>query len=429
MKRRIYALGLFIAVLSVHKVQAFAPVNFFRSYDYALRFPYIKNRTASFGVFNAEYGARCTGLNNDDDRRNVLAIHNDTESAISMTRNPTSSVEMAMGAPLKGLYDTFDDVDLQGHQQLRGKFSGLDFTLFASYVLPLKAEDGMLAISAHLPIVWREIRAKKTLITDLTQVGPLTPQGANIKTYLTDDLVKNVKEFGGLNLATWDKSGIGDLDILLEWSNRYKQDKEYLKLVMLYAKLGLSFPTARERDQDQAFSMPLGNDGAWGIPLGIAMELGFVHNVRVGIDVDFLLLFDTKKEYRMKTDKNQTDFLLLNKGLATKEYGFTWQFHLFIQGLRIWEGLSVKGAYQFVKHDDDRLIPHNNVFDFSVVNTANNLKEWNVHNLIFTANYDFFHDCKDCAVNSQLSFFYKLPVDGKNIIDNHSVGGQFSLLF
>lgn len=429
MKRRMYVLGLVIALFSMQQAQAFVPVNFFRPYDYALRLPYIKNRTFSFGVSNLEYGARSTGLNNDDHRSNVLALHNDTESAISMTRNPTLPVELAMGAPLKGLYDTFDDVDNQGHQQLRGKFSGLDFVLFASYVAPLKPEDGTLAFTMHLPIVWREIMAKNPLVTDLTQVGVLTPMGANIKTYLTDDLIANVKEFGGLTLAPWSKSGIGDLDLIMEWSNRFKQEKEYLKMVMLYAKLGVSFPTARERDIDQAFSMPLGNDGAWGIPVGMALELGFVHNVRVGVDVDFLILFDTNKEYRMKTDKNQTDFLLLNKGQATKEYGFTWQFHLFLQGLRIWEGLSVKGAYQFLKHDDDRLVPHNNVFDYSIVNTSNSLKEWTKHNLIFMANYDFFRDCKDCAVNSQLSFFYKLPVDGKNIIDNHSVGGQFSLLF
>ncbi|MFH0898094.1 MAG: hypothetical protein V1855_00785, partial [bacterium] len=187
--------------------------------------------------------------------------------------------------------------------------------------------------------------------------------------------------------------------------------------------------TGEEKDEDRAFSMPLGNDGAWAIPFGIGLELDFIYHIRLGLDADFVAILDKDRSRRMKTSRDQTEFLLLNKGEATKEYGLLWQFHVFAQIVDILKGLSVKVGYQFVKHDEDRLVPKNNDFDYTVVNSAHSLEEWNVHNIVFSLNYDAFKSSPRWKIAPQFSVFYKLPVAGKNVIDAQTFGGQLALRF
>ena len=209
---------------------------------------------------------------------------------------------------------------------------------------------------------------------------------------------------------------------------------------MLHAKLGVTIPSSQEKDEDRAFSMPLGNDGAWGLPLGLGIDVAFVHNITLGLNAEFLILFDKSRVRRLKTREEQTEFLLLHKGVATKEHGLTWQFHLYFM-LRplTWfssagkksgdDGLWASFDYQFVRHDDDRLNPRSNEFSFAIVNSARSLKEWTIHNLLFRAGYNFANLAKKWPVSPEINLFYKLPVAGKNIIDNHSFGGTIAINF
>jgi hypothetical protein len=100
-----------------------------------------------------------------------------------------------------------------------------------------------------------------------------------------------------------------------------------------------------------------------------------------------------------------------------------------MQGYHFWRGLSLKGAYEYVKHDSDHLSPKHNDFNSTYVNTAHSLNEWFSHSLIFSLNYDFFKECKHVFVKPQMSFFVKVPVGGKKIIDPLTVGGQRGFSF
>lgn len=434
MIKQIRMLVLSVVMLS-SSVGAFAPSNEFRPYDAALQL--LKPRkTGPFRLsIDGEYGSRTTGRNWDAKRRNVLALHDDSESTIGMVQdpvNPNASLQalladqaafLAAHPPLT--IKDFDD-GARGHVQLSGKYSGMNVNFNGSYILPLKQIPGQFDVRLHVPVVAKKI--SDVTFTDLT-VNDNSPTNVAAKQKLTNNLIANAKNFGNLDLSAWEKVGIGDIAALLGWRNDYNQDKEFLKNVTLQAKLGLSLPFGASRDEDKAFSMALGSDGAVGLPVGIGMGLDFVHHIRAGIDVDFLVLFDKTKIMRLETNSLQTEFLLLNKGLATREHGLIWQFHLFLQAYRFVKGFSVGVDYQFVKQDNDRLNPRNNDFSFSLVNSVRSLKEWNVHNVLFRAHYDFIDDSHDVAIAPQVGFFYKLPVAGKNVIDAHTVGGQLVLNF
>ena len=135
----------------------------------------------------------------------------------------------------------------------------------------------------------------------------------------------------------------------------------------------------------------------------------------------------------MKTKVEQTEFLLLNKAEAEKDYGFTWQFNAFLGATKIWRGFNAKVSYQFVNHDQDELFIKDKEFKAAITNaeiianTANSLKEWRVHNVIFNVGYDFFKEFD--SINPQLSLFYKLPVSAKNMIDCETFGGQLKFNF
>lgn len=420
--------------MSLSSMQAFIRTNFSRPFDYVMRMPHDKEASFTVGIKSIEYGSRSTGRDRRDNRRNILQLCHCLENALAMLSDPLPDVQerinMNVGDDiLRSFIQINEDNGKQGQIAFSAaEFNGLNVNFFASYVLPFDKIPGTLALSLYVPVVWREITG--VCIKDLTVADPVNPElGHLVKLYLTDNLANNVKNWGCLDLGSFQKSGIGDVSLLLEWHKRFRQEKEYLKAVTLFLKGGLMAGTSKKRNEDKAFALPLGSDGHWGFPVGIGIQLQFLKYVLFGIDADFLILLDESRNFRMKTDRDQTDFLLLNKGRARRESGLIWQFHLYVQAYHFWRGLSAKVAYQFVKHDDDRLSPRCNNFDFALVNNMCRLRESTIHNLIFWLNYDCFEECKKWWLKPQMSVFYKLPIAGKNVLDNWTVGGQLALNF
>jgi hypothetical protein len=246
---------------------------------------------------------------------------------------------------------------------------------------------------------------------------------------LTDDIKQTAKTLGNLDLGEWSDTGLGDLVVTLDWSNDYPQEKQSLRNVELHAFLGLSTPTGRERDEDRAFSIALGNDGAWSLPFGLGIDLDFKYRIALGAEAQFEVIFDDTKVRRIKTEEHQTEFLLFNKERVTKDHGLSWRFYLYLQGFRFWRGFSLKGAYEYAKHDSDRLTPKSDRVSATVANGSRTLNEWNMHHFVFQLNYDFFKETGNFAITPQLSFFYKLPITGQRVINPHTIGGQLVVNF
>jgi hypothetical protein len=462
-------LGLLLALvlmLSTEFVNAFAPTNFFTGHDYPVRLPALSKKQRSelwngnlkFGAM-LEIGDRKTGKNWDKKRVNVLQINNPTESYFDAIKKPVKDDEGGNGlvkeieileAKIQALrlvngLDVDEDGIPFGDIRFTADFKGHEINLFGQFRLPFdEFMPGDMNIQLHLPIVYRKINdvnfetgfgeGDKNIKTAMTKLIK-TEVFENIfeKPEDAEDARKILKlknEEINLDFNDWKKTGVGDMSLLVDWQGRYKQDKDMLNNVFLRWKFGVTVPSGSQKDEDRVFSMPLGNDGAWGIPFGMGIELDFIRSLRAGVDVDFLYLFDKTRDRRMKTSEDQTEFMLLNKGRAIKEHGLTWKFHLFLRAFQIVKGFSAGVAYQYFKRDDDRLCPTNNNFDLMIVNSARSLKETIFHNLLFKLNYDCFD--KDGAYWSfapQVSLFAKVPLDAKKGIDNYTFGGQLAVAF
>ena len=404
---------------------AMAPTNFYRPYDVNLKTTDIKNKSWKFGA-DIEYGSTSKGKNNEEYKANILNLVNPTQSSIAMLVGfEKDSEPWKIINNLGYVFSAPTDDGVRGHFNFNGKFTETNLNLWGQYKLPIESIGGRFDFCVYLPI--KNIKIHNISRQDLTQ--DVLAADLYVKEFITNQLDYLVKTYGGLDLSDWSQTGIGDLTFLINWYEDFKQDKEYLKNVRLSIHVGLSAPTAKTKDEDKIFSLPLGNDGAWGIPVGIGLDLFFVSHLRAGLELELLPLLDETRERRLKTDEAQTDYLVLQKGVATKDFGLTWKFNLYLQSFHFYKGLSARASYQFIKHEDDRLTAKSDDFVFSIINSAQGLKEWTSHNFIFQLNYDFFDAFKNSWIKPQASLFAKLPITGRQVICPYTFGGQISFIF
>ncbi len=428
--QRILALSLSLSFIG--GIGAFAPNNFLKPYDQNLRLATDAPKKRFNAGMNFEYGSTRNGKNDGSKKQNVLQIYDADQSFIAAVRGalvPAIANEfnpkLTAGAPVG-----WNDDGVRGHITYKGRFSMIDATLRGRYELPFDLVPGELGVSLYLPV--RSAQVNGLTFADATAAVNAADADVRAAVHTHELTVATFKRIGGLDLGAWSKAGFGDAVLMLDWANEYRQEgKSDLENVALQAKLGVSMPTAPKRNEDKAFSVALGNDGAWSIPFGLGLDLDFKYHVRLGAEAEFEFIFDNTKNYRMKTADAQTRFFLINKGKATMDHGFIWKFNLSAGAFRFWHGVSLNATYEYAKRDDDRLVPQTNAFDAKVVNGAAWLKESNSHHMIFKASYDGW-ECpfaKKWPVTPQASLFYKLPLDGRNTLLAHTFGGQLAVNF
>ncbi len=417
----------FLLSLFAYKVSpyAFAHTNLYRPYDINLRMADWENTSFKCGV-NFEYGDTSKCRDWDENKVNVLQIFSPTESSLAMLAGaePGSDIYEYANRFLPAFSPATDD-GVRGHFKLDGKFEGWDLTFWGQYRISSENIPGKFDVFLYVPFRYLELGDVKWI----DQTKSVLNADLDVKNYLTNNIHNVARDLGGLDLTSWDSFGISDIVLMLGWFKDFKQLKENLKNVRVSVGLGLTIPSATEKDEDKSFSLPLGHDGTWTVPIRLGLDLDFINRIRAGIEFEMLYMFDNTKNIRLKTDVHQTDFLLLHKGKATKSYGMTWKFNLFLQARRFIRGLSAMVAYQFVKHDDDTLTAQTNNFSYQIINTAQYLEEWGMQNFIFQLNYDFFKTCKKSWFKPQVSVFYKLPITGKRVINPHTFGAQFAVNF
>jgi hypothetical protein len=347
-----------------------------------------------------------------------LRIWNADQNALKMLQGfPTES---PMGQLLMSL-DAADD-GVRGHFFVDGNLSLLyNVEWGARYQC---AQD--FFIGAYVPI--RSMRLSNVCWCDRTL--NIEDQDQRVHTLLTDNLFANVAQLGGLNLQGWQRHGVGDLVFLLEWLRDFEQNKPFLKNARLNGRLGLGLPTGLRQNEDLLFALPFGNDGAWSLIFGGGLDLTLGRTTKIGLDVNLMHIFGNSKMRRIKTDKDQTDLLLLEKTCAYIDWGLTQEFNLYFQFYRFYKGLSAKADYQYSRHGEDAISLETQAFSDTIANTAPSLEEWTTHYAVLSVDYEFAYHLDDNArAKPQLSLFVKIPIDGKRAVLLSTVGAEFTVDF
>lgn len=247
-----------------------------------------------------------------------------------------------------------------------------------------------------------------------------------VKQYLTKNFFETVRTLGdGLDLGPWSRAGLGDMTFFVEWAHNFPQTKPFLKNVRLGGRLGLQIPTGKHEDIDKIEAFAFGNDGAWGLPFALSLDLSLSEHMRAGVDVQLTHIFGHAKTRRIKTDVAQTDLLLLQKALVYKDYGLEQRFNMYVQAYRFY-GFSALVGYQFFKHGEDVYAIVGNCFSSAIANTAERLQDYTTHHIVTSLKYAYFDYER---VIPQVELFAQIPVKGKRALATTTLGCVISCDF
>ncbi len=392
-------------------------MNLLQPYDTLIRPPFTGDYPWQMSVYG-EYGFNTIALDSCGECANVLRIWQGEQNALKMLEGFNDSSQIGQ----KRVQVDANDDGTRGHFLVSG-----DLDLDYSFAVAMRyAFLPRWSIGLYLPFF--QMKLKNVCWEDLTK--NITNKDARVKEFLTDDFFTNVCELGGLDLTGWKRTGVGDLVAMLEWYEHFPQRKPMLKDVKVNWRFGFNIPSGKRKDEDKLFALPFGYDGGLGLIFGLGLDLTFGRYLKAGVDVQLTHVFGDTRNRRIKTQKDQTELLLLEKTSAYKDFGLIQRFNLYFELYKVWKGFSLKTGYQFLKRGDDTLSLLSQDYSTEIANTALSLEEITMHHFIMDASYDFGEHIGDNArVSPYLGLFVRIPFNGKRVALNRTIGAVFALNF
>jgi hypothetical protein len=265
-------------------------------------------------------------------------------------------------------------------------------------------------LEAHMP-------ARTLTISDISQQD-LTPE--------TGEFNKNTPEWqnflssfdavlGRYGLSATPVHGMhqGDTTILIGWTHNYEETKK-LDFVDCTFKAGVLFPTGKAKNENNIFSLSYGYNKHWAFPLSAQAAIGLFEWLSMGAYLETLFFMPKAGNYRMKTACEQQGLITLACGPATYHYGTQILVGGYVKADHIIKGLSLLTGYSFAHKMDDTITPKDWAdFNFTVVNSQEQLKDYSMHTLHFFIEYDFTKERH--LIGPRIDFFANIPVGGKRI--------------
>jgi len=416
-KKIVLSITFISLALTNHNVRAMNIVNTLWPYDTSVR-PTFNNKRPWQLAFYTEGGFHdAKGFNDDGDVVNPLQIWNRQQNALAMLEG------FPKNSPISQLRSELLDCD----NGIRGRFNvcgNLQMNFSSSFAARFFfANDWSLGL--YLPVY--QMKLKDVTFQDLT------PNNDNldklVHRLLTDNLAENVLELGCLDIGDWKRDGVGDLVLLVDWFRDFYQNKPFLKCVRVNWRIGLGFPTGLRENPNLLFAVPFGYNGAVSMPFGLGIDLTLGAHFRCGIDVQLTQIFGHTRLHRIKTDVEQTELLLLQTAPAFIDYGLVQRFNLYVELLNFAKGLSFSAYYQFLKHGEDEISFKTEEFANNIANTSPRLEPFTMHHAITKFTYDFGVHNPEGRTRPELSFYARLPFNGRNVALVPMIGFVFSVDF
>ena len=275
----------------------------------------------------------------------------------------------------------------------------------------------------HVPIRILEIR--NICYTDLSPDEPATPNKTNTKWQAFLAGFIDILNLYDLNIKSCRQKGFGDLSILAGWTKNY-EDTEYLDFIDWTVKAGILFPSGKEQNINNVFSLPIGYNGHWGMPMFFDLSIGLYEWLTFGTHLQILPLFNRTKTIHMKTDTEQSGMIKLAKGSAKIKPGLVSHLGFFIQADHIARGLSLTTGYSYAHQGNYKILPcEPRKFNTTIANTDEQLKKWSIHTIHFKADYDFMKEKN--RIGARIGFFVDWHAGGKRTFKTNRSGVLFGI--
>lgn len=276
----------------------------------------------------------------------------------------------------------------------------------------------------------------------------------NLPDFMRDDLPKILEEncFKLPYDQCFSRTNFSELLVSVGWQGYDDESFDIIDSLAGSMQIGAIIPLIGKKDEDRLFSIPLGYDGHWGCYGRLKAEAKFFDVLVTGIQTGVHLLFPSERTIRMKTDKQQSGWMVLEKGKASVDYGTIWDFIGYLKAENFVWGLSALLGYSFSTQEhtplhvaDDRFLHTvlKKAFEGpfpagqenprlinkdDIVNHDRRYRGWDQHVLHFSANYD--PSCHtECWYIPFVAFEYSFPLFGRRLFVPDMIAGTFGLQF
>ncbi len=414
MKKTIIARTFFVISMLLVPMSAFGHSHFYRAAQYREEPRRDKNNLTSIDV-SVMGGRTSHGRNADKDKvdaLNIYGLHEMRKLGEGMTGlNPLNALD--------NILLTLRD------KAANGNFGKLLFTGKVKFVGAEIAWTQNFCNGFFSQII---IPVNRLAVSDVafTDQSPTT----GIPNVTDADWLQFLSNFTNImtryNLSASDVSqtSIGDIETYIGWTFN-NESSDVLDFLDTTIKVGALYPSAKQHDTAQAFSVATGYEHV-GIATSFDIALGLYEWFTWGAHVGGLFFLKNTQEFRMKTFADQNGFIKLARGAAERDLGNIFDTGTYIKADHIAGGFSLMLGYTYRSQEDSTLTPTDTVrFTSTIVNSDEMLKKWNMHNLHVIAEYDFAKEGH--SWNPKISLSYDQPLAGKRIFNTAMIGGNAGL--
>ena len=275
----------------------------------------------------------------------------------------------------------------------------------------------------HLPI--RSLKIDDISFTDLSPDDDIfpnknTPQWQRFLQFFNPILAQ-------FNLSTspTKETGCGDFSAYVGWTHNY-QNTTVLDFIDGSIMTGFLAPTGKQRNENNPFSLPLGYNGHWALPLCGMASIGAYEWITVGIYANALFFGSKNQTIHVKTSPTQSNIIKLPQEEVSIDKGTIWHTGAYFKADHFGHGLSFTAAYAYATEQKSHLKPQSQVVATSAaLNSDQTFKGWSMHTLNFFAELDF--TTEDSKIGPRVGFFYNYQITGKKVFKTNVAGGTFGI--
>jgi hypothetical protein len=443
MKKRLSRLaGMASLLLSSQGVLGFSPTNFslphegyvWTSSKYLLPEYHDKEDPKSFRLSSGagvEYGFSPKGYDKDGKEVGPYQIYYPSENLL----------DAALSADGEYMVDALANMSLLGGNNVATQTADSGFRFKMTDAVSVKETDIMLWSRLALPIDSMPGQVElgtccpvKFFETSNVHWSPIDPATNSVPpvgglSYMTEDVRNTIFSGSTLNATSWNKTGLGDLNVFLSWKNHYTQVNDALSSVGIYAQIGLSLATSSREDLNKNLALPFGYDGSTAVPMSAAINLHFSKNLRLCGSVDAVFFFADSSDRMTRTKESEGSLWLSNKTFIRRSPGTLLGFNTLLEGVSNCKRYSVGILYSFIKKYEDRYSSNTKVgFVDSVANKSEYALDKSCHTLNFRGSVDF-QEMVDSNLAPTLSISYKYPLKGERMLLFKTVKVEASVSF
>jgi hypothetical protein len=217
----------------------------------------------------------------------------------------------------------------------------------------------------------------------------------------------------GDNTAT---TGFGDLTLRIAYSLSYQKTKK-LDFIDVTLQTGILIPTSPATDYYKPFTIPLGYNGHWGLPLSLDVACGAYEWLTLAAHGGLILFADTTKKTNANTPNQCSMVHAHQKPL--------WNLGVLVKADHVMRGLSCTIGYSYAQQSDTRVGTSHSLYYEPIIINNPTRSGFSLHTLHLALEFDCMRE--EYWIGPRIAVLYNNVLGGTNIFATSMVYGQIGI--